>query len=552
MKKITLSFYFFLTSLLLWSCSDGGNEEKGVDEGKGAYALFLKKSVTVSAGENQTDIVIEWAKTSWEITLEKGDIVQKITPMSGGSSEGEKQYTKIQVSCNANTTMKQRTQTLHITDNANQKTTDLVIEQDPAYKSVTLNVDPTVKYQPVVGFGGMYNPKIWCGGFLISARELDTMYGNGGLGYSILRLMVYPNEADWSADVEAARTAQENGAIVFACPWDCTEALSETIKVNGKEVKRLKKENYEAYANHLIRYIDFMKQNGVNLYAISMQNEPDMDFTYWTPQEVVDFVKQYGARIRETGVRLMSPEACGTQPEYTDAIINDAGAFAQTDIIAGHLYQGFTDLDNGYVKNRHDYICGLYPRLQGKTWWMTEHLFNDGEKSDDPSQWEFQKWQYSLNHLGKEIHMCMEGYCSAYVYWYLKRFYGLMGDKDERCPVGEGEITKNGYIMAHYAQYATGTTRIKATTNHAGICATAYINETDNEITLVILNLTGTTQYIEIPLAGVKKASAVETNERKNIENVKVESSETGNGVYVLSSGNSITSVRLSLQNAVP
>lgn len=547
MKKIALSFYFFLAGILLWSCSDGENEEKGVDEGKGAYALFLKKSVTVSAGENQTDIVIEWAKTSWEITLEKGDIVQKITPMSGGSSEGEKQYTKIQVSCNANTTMKQRTQTLHITDNANQKTTDLLIEQDPAYKSVTLNVDPTVKYQPVAGFGGMYNPKIWCGGYLISAPQLDKMYGNGGLGYSILRLMIYPNEADWSADVEAARTAQEKGAIVFACPWDCTEALSETIKVNGKEVKRLKKENYEAYANHLIRYVDFMKQNGVNLYAISVQNEPDMEFTYWTPQEVVDFVKQYGARIRETGVKLMSPEACGTQPDYTDPIINDAEAFAQTDIVAGHLYQGFTDLDNGYVKNRHDYICGLYPRLRGKTWWMTEHLFNDGEKSEDPSQWEFQKWEYCLNHLGKEIHMCMEGYCSAYVYWYLKRFYGLMGDNDERCPVGEGEVTKNGYIMAHYAQYATGTTRIKATTNHTGICATAYINATNNEITLVILNLTGATQYIEIPVAGVKKAGAVETNENKNIETVKVESSETGNGVYVLSSGNSITSVRLSL-----
>lgn len=122
-----------------------------------------------------------------------------------------------------------------------------------------------------------------------------------------------------------------------------------------------------------------MKQNGVDLYAISVQNEPDMDFTYWTPQEVVDFVKQYGAQIRETGVRLMSPEACGTPPEYTDPIINDAEAFAQTDIIAGHLYQGFTDLDNGYVKNRHDYICGLYPRIHGKTWWMTEHLFNDGE-----------------------------------------------------------------------------------------------------------------------------------------------------------------------------
>lgn len=546
MKNIAFLFCFFLVSVLLWACSDGGNEEAITDEGKGAYALFLKKTIAVSAGENQTDIVVEWAKTSWEITIGEGDIVKSVTPMSGGSSEEEKIYTKIQVFCNANTTMKQRTQTIHITDKVNKQTTDLLIEQDPAFKTIVLNVDPAVKYQLVVGFGGMYNPKIWCGGNLISDQQLSKMYGNGGLGYSILRLMIYPNESDWSADVEAAKVAQASGVMVFACPWDCTDALSEKIVVNGKEMKHLKKENYEAYANHLIRYINFMKQNGVNLYAISIQNEPDMEFTYWTPQEVVDFVKWYGAKIRETGVKLMSPEACGMQPEYTDPIINNAEAFAQTDIVAGHLYQGFVDLNNGYAKNRHDYICGVNSRIKGKTWWMTEHLFNDGENSDDSSKWEFQKWQYCLNHLGKEIHMCMEGYCSAYIYWYLKRFYGLMGDTDKRSPVKEGEITKNGYIMAHYAQYATGTTRIKAVTDNVGICATAYVNKTNNEMTVILLNLTGTTQGVEIPLPGVKSAKAVETNEDKNMKVINIASLELGKSVSVVLSSYSIASVRLS------
>lgn len=543
MKNIVFLFHFFLVGILFSACSDGGNEE--VNEGKGAYAVFLKKMIPVSAGENKTDVIVEWMKTSWEITLGEGDIVNAITPMSGGSGDGEKQYTKIQLSCNANATMKQRTQIIHITNKTNEQTVDLLIEQDPAFKPITLSIDPAVKYQPVVGFGGMYNPKIWCGGNLISDQQLNKMYGAGGLGYSILRLMVYPNEADWSADVEAAKFAQANGVIVFACPWDCTDALAEQIMVNGKEVRHLKKENYGAYADHLVRYINFMKQHGVNLYAISVQNEPDMDFTYWTPQEVVDFVKQYGARIRETGVKLMSPEACGTQPEYTDPIINDAGAFAQTDIVAGHLYQGFVDLNNGYVKNRHDYICGLYSRIQGKTWWMTEHLFNDGEKSDDPLQWEFRKWEYCLNHLGQEMHMCMEGYCSAYVYWYLKRFYGLMGDTDERSPMGEGEITKNGYIMAHYAQYATGTTRVKAVVDHTGVSATAYVNETNDEVTVVLLNLTGATQWVQIPLAGIKGGSGVETNENKNMEVVGIDSVTPGEGAIVSLSGHSITSVRL-------
>lgn len=137
--------------------------------------------------------------------------------------------------------------------------------------------------------------------------------------------------------------------------------------VDGEEVKHLRTENYEDYADHLIRYIRFMKQNGIDLYAISVQNEPDMDFTFWTPQEVVTFVEQYGGKIRAEGVRLMSPESCGTSPEYTDPILNDVDAFANTDILAGHLYQGFINIDKpGYERNRYEYICSLYPRLNGK------------------------------------------------------------------------------------------------------------------------------------------------------------------------------------------
>ena len=173
-----------------------------------------------------------------------------------------------------------------------------------AFQTLTLQIDPSERYQQVVGFGGMYNPKIWCGGFLITMEQMSKMYGVNGLGYSILRLMIYPDETDWSADVEAAKMAQDNGAIIFACPWDCTDALSDKVMVDGEEVKHLRTENYEDYADHLIRYIRFMKQNGIDLYAISVQNEPDMDFTFWTPQEVVTFVEQYGGRYVRKGLGL--------------------------------------------------------------------------------------------------------------------------------------------------------------------------------------------------------------------------------------------------------
>ncbi len=547
MKIFVLNLFFVFIGLSLWSCSDD-NGKITDNEGKSAYALFLKNNIEVSNTGGTAIAIVEWSQTEWEISLGTGDIVVDVTPMSGGSIEQVEQTTRLKITCTGNDTHKSRSQFIYIINKTTGEKSDLLIKQDVAYQTLTLQIDPLEKYQPVVGFGGMYNPKIWCGGFLITPEQMNKMYGSNGLGYSILRLMIYPDETDWSADVAAAKMAQDNGAIIFACPWDCTDALSDKVTVAGKEVQHLKTENYEAYANHLIKYINFMRQNGINLYAISVQNEPDMEFTYWTPQEVVAFVKQYGAKIRATGVKLMSPESCGTSPDYTDPIMNDIEAFFNTDILVGHLYQGFINIEQpGYEKNRHDYICGLYSRLSGKTWWMTEHLFNDGEKEEDSGKWEFSTWEYCFSHLAKEIHMCMEGYCSAYVYWYLKRFYGMIGDNDKRSPVGEGEITKNGYILSHYARYATNTIRIKVTADNQDLCATAYINKAGNEITLVLLNVTGNTQKVEIPLAGIRQIHAVETTEYKNMEAIEANSLEKTDGSYVMLSGYSIASVKLAL-----
>ena len=442
MKQLKSFLFLFLASTLFWACSDDDTVNKSL--WGDSYARFVRNAMTVTSTEGTAEAIIDWQQSTWEITLGEGNIVTNVTPTSGGDNNGEHQFTKVTLTCNANTSMDTRTQVIRLTDR-NGTTTELTITQE------------------------------W---------------------------------ADKADDTD-----------------------------------HLKPEHYADYADHLIKYINFMKQNGVDIYAVSVQNEPDMDFTAWTPQEVVNFLKQEGARIRETGVKLMSPEACGYQPEYTDAVLNDAEAFAQTDIVAGHLYQGFTDLSSSYVKDRHDYVCALYPRLGGKTWWMTEHLFNDGETEEDPSLWQFWEWDYNFSHLAKEIHMCMDGYCSAYVYWYLKRFYGMIGDTDERCKEEEGEVSKNGYILSHYARYATGTTRIAVTSASENIEATAYLNEATGEVTLVLLNQSDRTLSLVIPISGASQASAVETNETKNMEPADV--TVTKESVSLPISGKSIVSVRI-------
>lgn len=553
MQKLLDSLLFIsfcLFSGLLGTCTDDATENLATP-----YATFSQDSITLSPERGEVTLSVEWSATTWEIRMEEeSGMISNISPTSGGNRNKQYGQNTITIQFSENSTEKRRTQVLFLTNMESGEHSQITLIQGSRLIPLSIQLDKSVRYQYVYGFGGMYNPKIWLSpDNLITRDELLKMYSSEGLGYNILRLMIYPNEADWSADVEGAKLAQQQGAIVIAAPWDCTDAYAETITLNGREYKHLKQEHYQDYANHLISYINFMKEQGVNIFAVSVQNEPDMEFTFWHPEEVVAFVKEHGASIRETGVKLMAPEACGMSAEYTDPVLNDPVAFEQTDIVAGHLYQGFVKMEeSSYVKNRHDYIVGLYNRklaAAGKSWWMTEHLFNDGEKESNPALWQFHDWSYNLETLAQEIHMCMEGYCSAYIYWYLKRFYGMIGDHDTRSAAAPGEVLKNGYILSHYAKYATGMTRIKVGVGASDIKATAYINDEETEISIVLLNMKADAWLGQISIPGtISRITALETTAMRNMQPTSATVGSENRSATVNISGNSIVSVNIQVK----
>lgn len=532
-----------LVAAMLVSCSGDDDKQTVKPIRADVFADFESDNKAIKADAQDVTITIKWSNTEWKIEKGEGDIISEITPDHGGDMYDNKTLqTQVTLKCTANTGESKRTQKLVLKSDKLDKT--LTLTQDPSFESVDVEISMAEKFQHVEGFGGMYNPFIWCGGNLVSAAEMEKFYNPSELGYTMLRLMIYPNSADWSKDVEGAKIAQKHGAIIFACPWDCTDALADKTS-DGK--KHLKKENYGKYADHIVAYIDYMKQQGVKIFAVSMQNEPDMDFTAWTPTEVRDFMRQHGATIRATGVKLMSPETCGMRKDYNDLIINDAKAFEQTDILAGHLYQGFAHPETGaWEKGIFDHVMGLRQRLGSKQWWMTEHLFNDGEKEANESAWVFRTWDYNLKNLAWEMHWCMEGNCSAYVYWYLRRFYGLMGDNDKRSPVAEGEIAKNGYIVSHYAKYASGRDRIKASSADDRIYPTAYVNAAGTELTMVMLNMSDSDLTIKVPVEGASDAQAVVTSETLNMQSAAA--SAQGGVVSVSAPAMSIVSVKVALK----
>ncbi|GAA2277229.1 glycoside hydrolase family 30 beta sandwich domain-containing protein [Streptomyces hawaiiensis] len=307
--------------------------------------------------------------------------------------------------------------------------------------AAALTVDPSATRQTIRGFGGMNHP-LWIGD--LTAAQRDTAFGNGEgqLGFSVLRIFVSEDRANWNREVATARRAIELGATVFASPWNPPAHMVETF-VHGQQTnaKRLRSTMYGAYAQHLNDFVGFMRNNGVNLYAISVQNEPDYahDWTWWTPGEMTRFLRENAGSI---STKVIAPESFQYVKSFSDPILNDAGALANVDILGAHLYgTPFQNFPYPLFKQKGG----------GKELWMTEVYYPNSSDSAD-------LWPQALG-VAEHVHRAMvDAEFQAYVWWYIRRGYGPMRE--------DGRISKRGAGMAHFSKFVRpGHVRIAVTPN---------------------------------------------------------------------------------------
>ncbi|NLT10664.1 MAG: hypothetical protein GXY08_14380 [Ruminococcus sp.] len=342
----------------------------------------------------------------------------------------------------------------------------------------TVNTNKT--YQIIRGFGGMNHPE-WqnagAGHGDMTASEVQTAFGNGAneLGLTVLRIFVSDDQNAWKNAVPTAKRAQALGATVFATPWNPPASMRSNGSGGANGGKYVLNNGAEAqYAKYLNDYVKYMEGQGINLYSISVQNEPDyaMDWTAWSPDRTTNFIANYGQAIKEgTNAKLMSPESFQYGPEsygygknYYKKIIQNAKAFANCDLFGTHFYGTSRDSMN-------------YPTVEdcGKEIWMTE-VYVPNSKDNSANNWP-EAIQVAQNiHNGLVV-----GNMSAYVWWYIRRSYGLMTE--------DGKISKRGYMMAQYSKYVRpGDYRIDVTEQPAsGVYVSAY-KHSDTQIEVVAIN----------------------------------------------------------------
>ncbi len=338
----------------------------------------------------------------------------------------------------------------------------LLLALSAVHTQSTIRVNLATEFQTIDGFGGMNHP-VWIADLNEDQRE--KAFGNdpGEIGLSILRMHLDPNPNNWEKELPTALHASEKDAIIFVTPWD---APPELLDPNVTTEDKILPSNYDAYVQHLNAFDSYMIDNGVELYAISVQNEPTLgNWTQWTIPEIFDFMKNYAHGINN---RVITPESFNFNRAYYDPILNDSIASSNFEIVGGHIY------GNGLA----DYPLA---REKGKKIWMTEHYTNSDMNAN--------LWPDALE-VGSEINSCMEANWNAYIWWYIRRFYGFITD--------DGNISKRGYVMSHYSKFIRpGAVRVEVQSpNNLGV--TAY--KTDTSFVMVVVNNNPTTQQVEISL----------------------------------------------------
>ena len=337
---------------------------------------------------------------------------------------------------------------------------------------VTVNLGDV--HQKISGFGVS---TAW--GSSMSTSDAALLWSTtSGAGLSLHRVRIdYTN--GHTSELAIAKMAVGYGVTVWATPW--TPPIADKSNNNAVEGTMT---NPSAYATFLVGFVNYMKQNGVNIYAVSAQNEPEANVTYescvYTPASMAQWVGgSLGPAFAGTGVKVMAPETqnwCGFQ-NFEPALMSDANAKKYTDIVA-----------------THEYGCSpkAYPDIAaaGKEFWETE-IYDTNIKSGEAVM-------ASPLRVAKLIHDAMTiANMNAWHYWWVySSADGLF--------TAANQPTKRLWTEGNWARFVRPGHQRVATSGTApsGVLVSAYASPTDGTVSVIAINNNASATNLSLYISG--------------------------------------------------
>jgi glucuronoarabinoxylan endo-1,4-beta-xylanase len=356
--------------------------------------------------------------------------------------------------------------------------------------------------QRITGFGCS---SAWEGTLNDPANDPATLWSTTtGAGLTMLRIR-------YGDGLGVAKAAAQYGVRVWMTPWGtgpggATGGPDTTTQTNPNGCKGSMPvlSNGQDLANNLVSFVQNAKAQGVPIYAVSGENEPDScginSTTSYSPAQLATWIGTYlGPAMSQIGVKVMGPETqngCGF-PGYFSAIQSDTAAWNAVSIFASH-----------------EYGCGSLPTepsvaAAGKEYWETEVDTGavNGDMDGMPS---------ALN-LAQTIHADLtKSNLNAWHYWWLFAG-GTSGLYDTTTKVWRKAL----WVMGNFSRFVRpGYMRVSTSGNPpSGVFVTAYINPSNGAIAIVAINKNTSSATVPLYITGSAPCALIpwETSANSNL-----------------------------------
>jgi glucosylceramidase len=407
-----------------------------------------------------------------------------------------------------------------------QKQTDLLAFSSPANSNPSVDVDSTVTYQNVDGFGYTLT-----GGsaFLINRLPaaqktalLQELFGNGdnSIGISYLRISI--GASDLSAEVFSYNDLPAGQTDVnltnFSLSKDTVDLIpllkeilliNPNIKIMGSPWSApvwmktnsssiggsLQSQYYNVYAKYFVKYIEALKTKGITVDAVTLQNEPQNGTNnpsmVMSSANQIDFVKNnLGPAFQLAGINtkiIIWDHNCDNAP-FPIAVLNDAAAKNFIDGSAFHLYAGDISAMSA-VHNAHP----------DKNLYFTEQWTAGNGSFDGDLKW----------HLKNVIIGSMKNWSKVALEWNLASDAGYNPHTPGGCNQCKGALTLDGtinrnvgyYIIAHASKFVPPRS-VRIESVNAGSIYNVAFKIPDGRKVLIVLNDGSTAASFNIKFKG--------------------------------------------------
>ncbi len=422
--------------------------------------------------------------------------------------------------------------------------------------AIQITIRPDLEYQTITGFGGAFTES---SAYLLNqlSKEkrdeiLNAYFGEEGANYSLTRTHI--NSCDFSLNsysyvpvpqdtlltsfsieedmddiipmIKQAQEISKDGFRIVASPWTAPPWMKDNNEWFGG---KLKEEYYPVWARYFSKYINAYRQQGIPIWAVTVENEPlgngaNWESMHFTPIEMAKFIKNHLAPQLEqdslnVNILVYDQNRGEEMDEWIDVLLTDNEVLEKIYGTAVHWYtstfmyypeslnKAHQLAPSKHIIHTEGCVDAEVPHWKDDAWYWKKEATDwgydwapDHQKADHPKY--VPVYRYARDIIG-----CMNNWVEGWIDWNMVLdTKGGPNHAKNWCvaPIivkpetDEVYYTPLYYVMSHFSKFIRpGAKRIGFELEETELMVSAFRNP-DGSYVLTVLNMSSSPQAFQL------------------------------------------------------